>query len=80
MDEKVEATVKIYSAFLDGESPRMDTTIIEAIRTIREYVYVRDPNDQDIHNTIVTAKRNKMSGAALEAVLRAYPPPYNPVA
>ena len=79
MDGKVVAAVKIYGQYLDGDSPRMDTTVINAIRTIREYIHLRDPDDPEFHQTILTAKRKKMSGAELESLVRQYPPPRDPV-
>jgi hypothetical protein len=67
MDESVKAALKVYGRYLDGELIAMDKSIIEAIRTIREYVYLRDPHDEDIHRTIITAKRKQLTGSDLES-------------
>lgn len=71
MDENIESALKIYGQFLDGESPRMDGPIIQAIKTLREYVFARDPADREIHNTLVTAKRKKLSGTEMRALVEA---------
>jgi len=70
MDERVEKALKDYGEFLDEESGRMNQDIINAIRTIREYLHLQNPNDQDIQQAIVTAKRKKMSSAQLESLVR----------
>lgn len=70
MDEGVERALKVYGEFLDGNSVRMNEDIINAIRTIREYVYLRNPGDQDTQHAIVMAKRNKMSSAELESLVK----------
>lgn len=70
MDERVETALKVYGEFLDGESVRMNQDIINAIRTIREYAYLRNPSDQNMQHAIVTAKRKKMSSTELESLVK----------
>jgi len=69
MNEAVNNALRVYGEFLDGDH-RMSPAVIEAIRTIREYVYGCDPFNQAIHKTIITAKRKGLSGAALEALVK----------
>ncbi len=71
MDENVEAALKTYGQFLDGESSRMNETVIQAIKTLREYVFARDPENEAIHKTLITAGRKGLSGAELERLVRA---------
>jgi len=68
MNEAVSHALRVYGEFLDSDQ-RMSPTVVEAIRAIREYVYGCDPTNQAIHQTIITAKRNGMSGVALEALV-----------
>jgi hypothetical protein len=68
MNEAVSHALRVYGEFLDSDQ-RMSPAVVEAIRAIREYVYGCDPTNQAIHQTIITAKRNGMSGAALEALV-----------
>lgn len=75
MDERVKAALQVYGQYLDGKSARMNETIIAAIRTIRRYVYLRDPLDEEIHRTILMARRRKMSGAELESLVIGKPDP-----
>jgi hypothetical protein len=73
MDENVQAALNTYGEYLDGTSKRMNETIIQAIKTIREYVYLRNPDNQEIHHAIITAKRKNMSGAELESLVKQEP-------
>ena len=73
VDEHVKAALKVYGDYLDGTPKRMNETIIQAIKTIREYVYLRDPLDREIHRTIIMAKGKKMSGAELHALIERQP-------
>jgi hypothetical protein len=70
MDDNVRAALRTYGQFLDGPARRMDETIIQAIRIIREYLYLRGPNDDSTQRAIVTAKHKKMSGAELESLVK----------
>ncbi len=73
MDENVQAALNTYGEYLDGTSKRMNETIIQAIKTIREYVYLRNPDNQEIHRAIITAKSKNMSGAELESLVKQEP-------
>jgi len=68
MNEAVNNALRVYGDFLDGDQ-RMSTPVVEAIRTIREYVYRCDPFNEAIHKTIIAGKRNGLSGAALQALV-----------
>jgi hypothetical protein len=68
MNDAVKNAVRVYGEFLDGDQ-RMAPAVVEAIRTIREYLYGCDPTNQAIHETLITAKRNGMSGAEMQALV-----------
>jgi hypothetical protein len=68
MNEAVSHALRVYGEFLDSDQ-RMSPAVVEAIRAIREYVYGCDPTNPAIHQTIITAKRKGMTGAALEALV-----------
>lgn len=68
MNESVSQALRVYGEFLDSDQ-RMGPAVVEAIRTIREYVHGCDPTNQAIHKTIITAKRTGMSGSALAALV-----------
>ncbi|MFL6603176.1 MAG: hypothetical protein ACJ8R9_17855 [Steroidobacteraceae bacterium] len=69
MDEHIRAAIGTYGEYLDGKVDRMNEAIVEAIRAIRTYAYERNPDDLDIQQKIVTAKRKGLSGTDLESLL-----------
>jgi hypothetical protein len=68
MKEAVNDALRVYGEFLDGDQ-RMSTAAVDALRTIRQYVHELDPTNEVIQKTLVMAKTQGLSGAALKALV-----------